>query len=264
MECKHLSQHGHRNNRQRIKLTTVLRTCLYYENLIMIEKFLSPYAVKAIVEHEYNIDQLNIYLTFRFSMDQTIKPSNDLWFCEIDEVPKTVTDSAWQDAWTLLLTVTDIATYPNRVTLKYNGPNENLTTTWEKQWEPWGPILSTDIGKAPVYVDRGDPATYDYDKEDLTIDGAWHDLDLSTIVSEKAKAVFIVGHLQGNAVDWAIMFRKKGNTNEVVHGGMETLRAGVERHRSSIVALDDNQVIQYKIDNQVWDVLSLAVKGWWF
>jgi len=197
-------------------------------------------------------------------MNETLKPDHALWICKVDDVEKAVTVSAWQDAWTLLLTVPDIAVYPNRVTLEYNGPDENLQITWGKIWEPWGPILSTDIGKAPVFVDRGDPAVYDYDKEDLTIDGAWHDMNLSTIVPEKAKAVFLVAHLMGNDIDWAIMFRKKGNVNEVVHGGMETIRANVERHRSSIVALDNNRVIQYKADNEPWATLSLAVKGWWF
>jgi len=230
----------------------------------MPDWYLRPYAAKAIVEHEFDTDLLNIFVTFRFTMDQSVKPANALWLIEVDDVEKPVAGSSWQDAYTMLLTVDDIATYPDRVTLEYDGPDENLKITWDKQWEPWGPILSTDIGKAPVFVDRGDPAAYDYAKEDLTIDGAWHDMDLSVIVSEKAKAVFIIGHLEGNAVDWKIMFRKKGNVNEVAHGGMETLRANVERHRSSIVALDDNRFIQYKVDNQAWTTLDLAVKGWWF
>lgn len=223
-----------------------------------------PYAAKAIIEHEFDTDHLNIFVTFRFTMDESVKPANGLWLVEVDDVPKPVSTSGWQDAWTLLLTVPDIAVYPDRVTLEYDGPDENLHITWEKQWEPWGAILSTDIGRAPCYVDRGDPAVYDYNKEDLTIDGAWHDMDLSGIVSEKAKAVFIIGHLQGNGVDWHIMFRKKGNVNEIAHGGMETLRANVERHRSSVVSLDDDRVIQYKVDDEAWTTLDLAVKGWWF
>lgn len=230
----------------------------------MPSSILRPYSAKAIIEHEFDIDHLNIFVTFRFAMDVTVKPPDAKWLCEVDDVVKAVTASAWQDAWTILLTVPNVVVYPDRVTLEYDGPDENLKITWEKQWEPWGAILSTDIGKAPVFVDRGDPAAYDYAKEDLTIDGAWHDMDLSAIVSEKAKAVFIIGHLQGNGVDWKISFRKNGNVNEVVHGGMETLRAGVERHRSSIVALDDDRKIEYKVDDENWDILSLAVKGWWF
>lgn len=118
-------------------------------------------------------------------------------------------------------------------------------------------------GIVSMYVDRGDPASYDYAKEDLTIDGAWHDLNLSALVAAGAKAVFIIGHLNGNAIDWKISFRKKGNVNEVNHGGMETLRANVTRHRSSTVSLDVNRVIQYKVDNENWTTLDLAVRGWW-
>ncbi len=240
-----------------------------------LRQFLRPYAAKAIVEHEFETDHLNVYVTFRFSMERTedplaepviydVMPLLNLWLCEVDEVPKEVTASVWQDAWTILLTVPAVGTLPDRVTLEYDGPDINLRTTWQKQWEPWGPILSTDIGRPTGFVDRGDPAGYDYAKENLTIDGAWHDMDLSHIVSKYAKAVFIIGHLEGPAVDWKIAFRKKGNVNEIAHGGMETLRANVERHRSSIVALDEDCVIQYKADNQTWTTLNLAVKGWWF
>ncbi len=111
-----------------------------------------PYAAKAIIEHEFDTDHLNIFVTFRFSMNQTVKPSDDLWLCKVDDVLKPVTISAWQDAWTILLTVPDIVVLPDRVTLEYDGPNENLRITWDKQWEPWGPIVSVEI--PPVYTTR--------------------------------------------------------------------------------------------------------------
>ena len=120
-----------------------------------------------------------------------------------------------------------------------------------------------DPDKAHGYHDRGDPAVYDYDKDDLTKDGAWHDLDLSAIVPAGAVLIKIVGHVEGAGVDWKIWFRKKGNVNEINHGGMETLRANVERHRSATVTPDANRVIQYKADNVAWTTLDLAVRGWW-
>jgi len=113
---------------------------------------LRPYAAKAIVEHEFDIDHLNIFVTFRFAMDVTIKPPHELWLCEVDEVEKAITASTWQDAWTLLLTIPDVAVLPDRVTLEYDGPNENLKITWDKQWEPWGPIVSVEL--PPVYTTR--------------------------------------------------------------------------------------------------------------
>jgi len=114
--------------------------------------FLRPYAAKAIVEHEFDADHLNIFVTFRFPMDQTVKPDHNLWICEVDDVEKAVTVSVWQDAWTILLTVPDVVVPPDRVTLEYDGPDNNLRTTWQKQWEPWGPIVSIEL--PPVYTHR--------------------------------------------------------------------------------------------------------------
>lgn len=111
-----------------------------------------PYAAKAIVEHEFDTDHLNIFVTFRFTMDQAVKPPLALWLCEVDSVLKAVSASAWQDAWTILLTVPNIIVNPDRVTLEYNGPDENLKITWDKQWEPWGPIVSVEL--PPVYTTR--------------------------------------------------------------------------------------------------------------
>jgi hypothetical protein len=105
-------------------------------------RWLRPYAAKAIVEHEFDTDHLNVWVTFRFSMDETVKPADNLWLCELDDVLKAVTASAWQDEFTILLTIDDVAALPERVTLEYNGPSSALRTTWDKQWEPWGPILS--------------------------------------------------------------------------------------------------------------------------
>lgn len=117
-----------------------------------LRSWLRPYAAKVFIEHEFDTDHLNIFITFRFTMDQTIKPAVNLWTCKVDDVEKPVTVSAWQDAWTLLLTVPDIVVLPDRVTLEYTGPNINLQITWGKQWEPWGPIVSVEL--PPVYTTR--------------------------------------------------------------------------------------------------------------
>lgn len=111
----------------------------------MSGRTLRPYAAKAIVEHEFNTDHLNLFVTFRFPMDQDVKPGHDLWLVVVDEDEKAVTASTWQDAWTLLLIVPTIAVLPDRVTLEYDGPDENLRITWAKQWEAWGPIVSVEL-----------------------------------------------------------------------------------------------------------------------
>ena len=111
-----------------------------------------PYAAKAIIEHLFDTDHLDIFVTFRFPMNETLKPDHNLWVCEVNEVEKAVTVSAWQDAWTLLLTIPDVAVLPDKVTLEFLGPTSDLSITWNKQWEPWGPIVSTEI--PPVYTTR--------------------------------------------------------------------------------------------------------------
>jgi len=111
-----------------------------------------PYAVKAVIQHEFDTDHLNIFVTFRFAMNQTVKPPDNLWLCEVDDVPKAITVSAWQDAWTLLLTVPDVVVLPERVTLEYDGPHPDLKITWDKQWEYWGPIVSIEL--PPVNTTR--------------------------------------------------------------------------------------------------------------
>lgn len=118
----------------------------------MVIRTARPYAAKAIVEHEFEIDQLNIFVTFRFQMNQTVKPANGLWVVDVDGAAKPVTVSAWQDAYTMLLTVPNIPVRPARVTLAFDGPDENLRITWDKIWEPWGPIVSIEI--PPVSTTR--------------------------------------------------------------------------------------------------------------
>jgi len=111
-----------------------------------------PYAAKAFIEYQWDADHLDLFITFRFDMDQANKPPDNLWLCEVDDVEKAVGASVWQDAWTLVLTVPNIMTRPDQVALEYNGPNENLKITWGKQWEPWGPIVCVEI--PPVYTTR--------------------------------------------------------------------------------------------------------------
>ena len=118
-------------------------------------------------------------------------------------------------------------------------------------------------GLIDMFVDRGDPAAFDYVKTDLTIDGAWHDMDLSALIAVGAKAVLLRGSVEGNAVDWKIFFRKKGNSNEINGCAMETIRANVPRCRTMICAVDAERVLQYKADNQAWTTLDITIRGWW-
>jgi hypothetical protein len=111
-----------------------------------------PYAAKAIVQHSWVADTLSVWLTFRFPMNQLIKPLDTVWLVKVDGSVEAVTSSAWQDAFTMLLSVDSITSLPGEVKVSFDGPDSLLETTWHKNWEPWGYILSQDIG-AFVEVD---------------------------------------------------------------------------------------------------------------
>ncbi|MCK5607235.1 hypothetical protein KAR91_35455 [Candidatus Pacearchaeota archaeon] len=193
-------------------------------------RFLRPYAARAIVEHEFDVDHLNVFVTFRFSMDQTVKPAHNLWICEVDDVPKAITVSAWQDAWTILLTVPAVVVLPDRVTLGYNGPNENLRTTWQKQWEPWGPIVSIEI--PPVYTTRtfstGPAPQDDVDVSNVNVlflDCSANDVVIGAFVGGVNGQVLHICRLCAAAND-ATLEHNEGTANQNIFlhaGGDETL-----------------------------------------
>ena len=108
-----------------------------------------PYAALAIVQHAHISLALLFWIVFKYPMDQTVKPPDDLWKITVDGAPKAVLVSLWLDEFTLQLLVGDVLTLPNVVYVGYDGPNENLRTTWDKQWEPWHSILSYRAMGAP-------------------------------------------------------------------------------------------------------------------
>lgn len=111
-----------------------------------------PYAALCIAQWLHIAPTLSVYVIFRHPMDQTVKPPLAKWIVDVDGVPKTPASSAWSDAYTLVLTVAAIAVLPSTVTVEYDGPDENLMTTWEKQWEPWGAIVADSFQIIPVGV----------------------------------------------------------------------------------------------------------------
>lgn len=189
-----------------------------------------PYAAKAIVEHEFDTDHLNVFVTFRFSMDESVKPANDLWLVKVDDIQKPVTVSAWQDPWTMLLTVPGVVVLPDGVTLEYDGPDENLRITWEKQWEPWGPIVSVEL--PPVYTTRvfstGPAPQNSVDVSNVNIlflDCSAHDIVIGGFVGGVNGQVLQIARLCAAANNATLEHNEgTGNQDIFLHaGGDETL-----------------------------------------
>jgi len=113
------------------------------------------------------------------------------------------------------------------------------------------------------FFDRGDPVNQDWNQDDLTFDGAWHDLDLSSIVPVDTKGVVLRVAYQATPLGFYINFRTKGNTNWPNVVECRNVVQGLIRHRDKIVALDSNREIQYKALNATPDLLLITVAGWW-
>lgn len=191
-----------------------------------------PYAAKAIIEHEFEVDHLNIFVTFRFQMNQNLKPNNDLWLCIVNGDVEAVTVSAWQDAYTMLLTVPDIPVRPDRVTLAYDGPDENLKITWNKIWEPWGPIVSIEL--PPVSTTRtfstGPAAQDDVDVANVNIlflDCSANDIKIGAFVNGLNGQILTIARLCPSGNDITLEHNKQtANQNIFLHKGLDETLTG--------------------------------------
>jgi len=115
-----------------------------------------PYAAKPTLQHEFDTDHINIWLTFPRAMNQTVKPANSKWTAFLDNVEKNISSSEWLDAYTLLIVIAAVVSLPDRVLLSYTGPGptvwdptdplrETLEISYKKQYEPFEKILSLNI-----------------------------------------------------------------------------------------------------------------------
>lgn len=115
----------------------------------------------------------------------------------------------------------------------------------------------------PHFHDRGDPSANDFTQATLTVDGAWHDMDLSSIVPVGTKAVLLGGLIRDDAVGNSVMFRENGNTNAYNVERVFTQVANVTLGYTTIVACDTNRVIEYRFVEADFDIAYVNVKGWW-
>lgn len=116
---------------------------------------------------------------------------------------------------------------------------------------------------APVsYNDRGDPASWDFSKTAFTADGAWHVLDLSSIVPEGATVIHLgIGAVIAYSNSY-IQFRKKGNINDINKKVIVILFGNKEYYEEAWVACGTDRKIEYWMSNRTWVQLDVMVRGW--
>lgn len=118
-------------------------------------------------------------------------------------------------------------------------------------------------GEVQMFVNRGDPAAYDFTLTDFTRNGAWHDLDLSALIPETARAVLIDLDFDNTSANKHITLRKNGNTNDFNHFDVSTKVAGKDEHVNAVVIPDSTRKIEYKITASGWSAIAMTIRGWW-
>jgi hypothetical protein len=114
------------------------------------------------------------------------------------------------------------------------------------------------------FVDRGDPSAVDFAHGALTINGAYHNLDLSSIVPAGAKAVLIRLTLANATSGVYFRMRENGNSNTFNNFGyVIPTSSGPGQSVSAVVACDTDRVIEYAIENSGSWSIGLTVGGWW-
>lgn len=102
----------------------------------------------------------------------------------------------------------------------------------------------------------------DLKETNLIIDTAWHEFDLSSIIPNKTKAVFLSGYIIDNAVNTNI---KIASTSQTV--GIQTIYSntqviGIAMPISGIVKVDSEKKIDYNVETGM-DIVYIVVLGWW-
>jgi hypothetical protein len=131
-------------------------------------------------------------------------------------------------------------------------------------WDSDDKRLSVGNGTSaqPVgFVARGDVGN-DYQLGDLTTDGSWYELDLSSIVPAGAKAVVLLVQINDNAADSEIQMRLNGAT--YTEARMVTQVANIYNRNTFILSVPASRIVQYNLTNTTWSAVYIKVTGWFY
>lgn len=112
------------------------------------------------------------------------------------------------------------------------------------------------------YTSRGDPNAWDKQVGDFTTNGAWHDLDLSSIVSAGAKLIYVWVRLRDDLINAEINFRKNGNSNAFNSPKVHVNIVNIYTHDKIWIECDTDRIIEYLATNTTFDTIDFVVMGW--
>lgn len=112
------------------------------------------------------------------------------------------------------------------------------------------------------FVDRGDPATWDWTLANFTADDDWHTLDCSSIVPEGAIAILIRASIAADTAGRYFGFRKHGNVNAYNTAGLRTQVANIYIDNYVLVFCDSDRKLDYMGTSDGWSAISVVIGGW--
>jgi hypothetical protein len=126
-------------------------------------------------------------------------------------------------------------------------------------------IVPFDEPAGTAYVDRGDPAAYDFDITDFP-EGGWFEMDLSAIVPDGAVAVYILVAIS-LAVPVGIdelAFREKSYPDDfpLTFYTRYAAAAGIVQFAQYLVRCSPDRKIEYKRGMVNPASIDMVVRGW--
>lgn len=112
------------------------------------------------------------------------------------------------------------------------------------------------------FVDRGDYNLFDFNLEDFTTDGNWHDLDLSSIIPINTKLIRLSLYLKSDSDSSAMRIRKKGYTSEYNWFKSYPRAANTGGIQEGDIICNSNRLVEYKIDVATWISIEFYIRGW--
>ncbi len=114
-----------------------------------------------------------------------------------------------------------------------------------------------------MFIARGLRGDYDFVTAAFTADGAYHDLDLSSIIPANTKAILALVQIYDTDVGSWIRFKKKGAGYDMCLSEVSVYNADVDTFEDLIIIPDASQVIEYKVVATGLDYIGFLIKGWW-
>lgn len=111
------------------------------------------------------------------------------------------------------------------------------------------------------YQSRGDNNTDDWTDSDLTLDGTWNDLDMSSKIPVGTKLVHITIEGTSEIPMNYIYFRKKGYSATHNSTAFQTVVGAMPHVNNIWIEVDKDGICQYLASESDWTSIKLSVCG---